>query len=381
MKLPIPANDEGIVAVAGKCGVSIANSILARVTTFPDRERLIERLMRSGLESVPAQLLWGGMEEEAPAVFVVYKLLHEAYSSSPFVFRRFITELMQAQSDRFRMVFNRETLWSVVGYPPRGVPPPERADVPHIRMMLALLNKKGIWYRLDEEIDREAKWIADQLKNDGFRRGVLALNKVQKEFGTALTYGNLLLLVPAKLNQFSMEIAEQGLAGTLPEAGFIDAKLAEMVRDRGKEGRHESVAIDVLFCRDDDMAPQCFVLARTRASEAERIQYRRQLLLTKYFLLGAFPAYSPAKITVRLAFYLDPDSGFRSTSDRERLFHDDEMILMPDFWEEVAGTENGTELILKVRDTATATLRNSNLMDKIKAHFSRQSKSAGGKAG
>lgn len=71
------------------CGQSIAASVLYRVTTFHDRECLIANLMKSGLESVPAQLpclrrgrrgrqVWGGMEEEVPAVFVVYKLLHEA---------------------------------------------------------------------------------------------------------------------------------------------------------------------------------------------------------------------------------------------------------------------------------------------------------------
>ncbi len=82
-----------LLEVADRCGQSIAASVLHRVTTFPDRERLIADLMKGGLESVPAQLLWGGMEEEAPAVFVMYKVLHEAYSSSPFVIRRFINSI------------------------------------------------------------------------------------------------------------------------------------------------------------------------------------------------------------------------------------------------------------------------------------------------
>lgn len=371
-ELSLSATPEHLQKVATACGGSIAASVLHRVTTFPDRERLIAGLMKSGLESVPAQLLWGGMEEEAPAVFVVYKLLHEAYSSSPFVFRRFITELMQAQPDRFGSVFSRETLWSIVGHHPKGIVPPETAYVGYIKEMLALLNKKGLWYRLGEEIEREAQWIADKLRDDKFRRGVLALRKLQKETGTALTHGNLILFVPAKLNQFCTEIAEQGLSGMLPATDVLDAKLAEIVRDRSKEGRHESVAIDVLFSRKDDYAPQCFILARARASEANRIQYRRQLLLVKFFLLAAFPAYSPDRITVRLAFYLDPERWFKSAPQTEMLFHDAEVVPMPAFWQEIAGTKNGTALILKVRDTAAETLKNSKLMDQIKSHFTRQ---------
>ena len=363
-----------VMGVATACGRSIAASVLHRVTTFPNRENLISNMMKKGLESIPAQLLWGGLEEEAPAVFVVYKLLHEAYSSSPFVFRRFISELMQVQPQRFDAVFSRETLWSIVGHHPKGIVPPETPDVGYIKEMLVLLNKKGLWYRLDEEISREATWIADKLKDNRFRSGVHALRKLQKEAGTALTNGNLILFVPAKLNQFCAEVTELGLRGDLPTPEFRDAKLAEIVRDKPTEGRHESVTMDVLFFRKEDGAPECFILARTRASVTNRVQYRRQLLLVKYFLLAAFPAYSPDNITVRLAFYLDPEPWFKSASEKENLFDDPEVVRMSDFWKEIAGTEDGTKLILKVRDTAAETLRNSKLMDKIKSHFARQRK-------
>jgi hypothetical protein len=100
--------------VAAQGGLSIANSILARVDDFPQRESLLQSLMKHELESVPAQIFWRGLEDEAAPVFVVYKLLHEAFSNSPQFFRRFITDVMSAQPERFSMVFSRETLWSVV---------------------------------------------------------------------------------------------------------------------------------------------------------------------------------------------------------------------------------------------------------------------------
>ncbi len=69
--------------VAQQGGVSIADSILARVVDFPKRESLINKIMKRDLEAVPSQILWRGLEDEAAPVFVVYKLLHEAFPISP----------------------------------------------------------------------------------------------------------------------------------------------------------------------------------------------------------------------------------------------------------------------------------------------------------
>jgi hypothetical protein len=95
-------------SIALQGGASIAESILARVDEFPKRENVLNSWMKHELESVPTQILWHGLEEEAAPVFVVYKLIHESLSNSPSFFRRFISSLMAAQPERFSTVFSRE---------------------------------------------------------------------------------------------------------------------------------------------------------------------------------------------------------------------------------------------------------------------------------
>src|SRR5208283_5832640 len=139
----IASPSPSLESIALQGGASIAESILARVSAFPKRETLLNSWMKHDLESVPAQILWKGLEDEAAPVFVVYKLLHEAFSNSPSFFRRFITSLMAGQPERFSNVFSRETLWSVVARAP-GLEVPEEWSSPMcIRCLLESLNKKS----------------------------------------------------------------------------------------------------------------------------------------------------------------------------------------------------------------------------------------------
>lgn len=366
-------------AIALEGGASIASSILARVDEFPKREGLLTSLMKGDLESVPSQILWRGLEDEAAPVFVVYKLLHEAFSNSPQFFRRFITSLMSAQPERFSAVFSRETLWSVVARAPGLEVPEEWASPACIRRLLASLNKKSFWRRSDEELDREAEAISGALtkgSHGSFRSGVEALRRLQMEKATGLTQGNLMLFVPAKLNQYATEVAELGKQGRLPSLKEMGAKVHEVVRDPLGEGRHQSIPIDVLFAEPDGDSLDCFLLAREKATLGEQVELRMKSLLVWYFLKLAFSAYEMEKLNVRFAFYLDTGAGFRPMAKPARLFHDDELVLFEKFWPKVAGRPDGVQLVVKTRDAAAAKLKDSTLMKRIKEHFSRERKTA-----
>ncbi len=363
--------------VALQGGVSIANSILARVEDFPQRESLLNSWMEHELESVPTQILWHGMEDEAAPVFVVYKLIHETFSNSPPFFRRFITSVMEAQPKRFSSVFSRETLWSVVARAPKHDFPAEWASPGCIRCMLEAMNKKSFWRRSDEELARDADSISAKLMKDGdggFRKGVEALRQLQAERATGLTQGHLMLLVPAKLNQYVTEVAEHGMRGKLPSLKEMCGKVHEIVRDPAGEGRHQSIPIDVLFSEPDGDSMDCFLLAREKANATEQVELRKKSLLVRYFLKFAFTAYDIEKLNVRFAFYLDPGTTFKALPDDGQLFHPEELVQFDEFWKIITGNPNGAQLIFKARDSAAAKLKASTLMKRIKEHFGRERK-------
>ncbi|KAF0175984.1 MAG: hypothetical protein FD161_3163 [Limisphaerales bacterium] len=371
------ATQKHLEAIALEGGASIADSILARVRDFPKREGFLNSWMKHELESVPSQILWRGLEDEAAPVFVVYKLLHEAFSNSPQFFRRFITSLMSAQPERFSTVFSRETLWSAVARAP-GLDVSEAwASAACIRCHLEALNSKSFWRRSDEELAREAVVISAALTQDpkrSFRDGVAALRRLQMEKATGLTQGNLMLFVPAKLNQFASEVVELGMSGHLPSLKELCGKIHEAVRDPLGEGRHESVPVDVLFNEMASDSIECFLLVRENANAADQRELRRKSLLVRYFLKYAFSAYGMANLKVSLAFYLDRGATFKSLAKSAKLFHDEELVGFDEFWKRVTGTPEGVQLVLRARDAASEKLTSSSFMKSIKEHFGRERK-------
>lgn len=364
-------------SIALQGGVSIAASILARVDEFPKRENFLNLLMTQELESVPAQILWRGLEDEAAPVFVVYKLIHEAFSNSPSFFRRFITDIMSAQPNRFSTVFSRETLWSVVARAPGIEVPDDWASPASIRCLLESLNKKSFWRRSDEELTRDAESISYALRKDPkatFRKGVGALRRLQTERATGLTNGNLILFVPAKLNQYVSEVAHLGMHGNLPGLKELCARVHEVVRDPLAEGRHQSIPIDILFTEPDGDSLDCFLLVREKTTAAKQVELRKNSLLVRYFLKFAFSAYDIDKLNVRFAFYLDPRETFSPLPGHAALFHPEELVQFEEFWQIVTGKPGGADLIFKARDAAAETLKASAMMARIKEHFSRERK-------
>jgi hypothetical protein len=70
-------------SVADSIGKRIAEGILGRIQSFPEREALLGR-QAGRMVSLPEGILWEGLGEESAPVFVVYKLIHEAFSNARF---------------------------------------------------------------------------------------------------------------------------------------------------------------------------------------------------------------------------------------------------------------------------------------------------------
>lgn len=284
---------------------------------------------------------------------------------------------MAAQPERFSTVFSRETLWSVVACVPKYEMPDDWATPGRIRCLLESLNKKSFWRRSDAELTRDADSISTALtkaSTGSFRSGVEALRQLQTERATGLTHGNLILFVPAKLNQYVSEVAELGMRGNLSELKELCAKVHEVVRDPLGEGRHQSIPIDVLFTETDGDSLQCFVLVREKTAATAQIELRRKSLLLRYFLKFAFSAYDIEKLTVRFAFYLDPHTAFNDLGGGAVLFHPEELVEFDEFWKIVTGKPDGVDLIFRARHAAAAKLKSSTLIARIKDHFNRDRK-------
>ena len=356
--------------VATICGETIAQSVLDRVETFPGRQRLLRSFFEHDLESVPAEILWDGLQEDAAPMFLVYKLLHEAFSKTPVFFRWFIENLLREQQDRFPLVFSRETLWSVVAAHPDFDVPPALGSAPSISRMLECLNSKGVWSRSPADIQREAEHISSMLKNeDAFVKGVEALRSLQLVRGSAFTYGNLMLLVPTELRQFADHAVELGRDGTVVEKVEIWQTIRRILNRKDAEGRHESIPIDLLYTVKDREGYRVRILARSKASRDQRARYCRQLIFTRYFMAYAFRGINPELHDVRLAFYLDPASRFESSGGREELFREDDILSRDHFWREVAANSGNLDLVKLVREKAVARLKSENLPKRIRDHF------------
>lgn len=359
--------------VAQATGKSLANGLLGKVSKFPEKEELLKKYRDGTLESVPGRILWDGLGEEAPPIFVVYKLLHEALSTTPQFFRGAIKELMKAQPERFSAVFSRETLWSVLSEA-RGFNAPRGLyDAERIKHLLSTINKKGIWYRSEEELEREARYILNVLETKTkLAQGFETLRLLQVEKAKSLVRGNLLLFVPAKLRQFTAEMSALGERRPFPQLSDIYATIDEIVRDHSGEGRHESIPIDILFTEMPNDTLQAVVLARTTAPIAERRELRERLLLVRYFLRLAFKGYDSKQTKVQLAFYLDQDKWFRNTTPHDSMFHEEEILLFESFWELLTGRKDGSKLIDAIRESAVKELNSKNLVSTLKTHFARE---------
>ncbi len=361
---------ESFDAVAEHIGQQIATGILARIASFPDRESLLG-WSAGHMDSLPEDILWDGLGEEAAPVFVVYKLIHEAFSNAPQFFRSALVEFLRAQPTRFSNVFNRETIWSVMAALP-GVDAPACPSVAAITKFLTQVQQRGIWWRSDAEVKREAEAVHKALESDKrFQAGFTALRSMQIEKAQGITAGNLLLLVPSRLAAYAEEIVGLGRMEKLPPLAEIHAQVDEFSQDEEVDPRHVSIPLDLLYTVEADDALHVRVLARAKASMAERSEIRRRSLYLRFFLRKAFEGYNADQIDLKLAFYLDSRLAHVGWHGSDSLFHPEEWIDRDHFWNDLCPGADPQQLFATIRQSATKALGKENVVAKLKTHFTR----------
>jgi hypothetical protein len=236
------------------------------------------------------------------------------------------------------------------------------------------VQRKGIWWRSDAEIKREAKAVFDDLNKQGkesFARGFAALRRLQFEKGAGLTAGNLLLLVPGRLSAYAEEIVSLGRSGKLPAAREIHARVDEFARDDLKDGRHISIPIDLLYTTAEEPTLFVRILVRAKANATARGDIRRSSLYLRYFLRKAFAAYDANDLDIKLSFYLDAPGTELPWLGEDSLFNADEWINRTAFWSELCPDADPEVLFAGIRTSAKDFLMKEEIVKKLKEHFSK----------
>jgi hypothetical protein len=361
-------------SVAHGIGGRIGKGILARVESFPEREALLAHRFGK-MDSLPEDILWEGLGEESAPVFVVYKLIHEAFSNAPHFFRTALVEFMRAQPDRFSTVFNRETLWSAMAALPTQETRPRCPSVDEIRAFIIQSQRRGIWWRSDEEILREAEFVHEALtwEDGAFHSGLVALKALQREKSKGIVAGNLLLQVPARLVAYAEEVVALGRKTKLPSLTEIHGRVDEFARDRDGDARHENVPIDLVYTSTGDELLHVRILVRGKANAAERAEMRQRSLYLRYFLRKAFQTYKPEQLDIRLALYLDDDRARAGWMAADHLFHPEEWLDRMHFWNEICPGVSPENLFATIRRAAAKELSDHKVVEKLKVHFNRPS--------
>ena len=358
--------------VAKKIGQQIADGIMERIKSFPKREALLGG-QAGRMDSLPEDILWDGLGEESAPIFVVYKLIHEALSSAPQFFRSALVEFLRAQPERFSQVFNRETIWSVMAAQPLAERPKTCPHVEDIVKFLTQIQRRGIWWRSDEEIRREAEAIHQSLnaKDGVFQSGFAALQALQLEKARGIAAGNLLLLVPGRLAAYADEVVSLGRMETLPPLKELHGRVDEFTRDEPKDVRHVSIPLDLLYTVEADDLLHVRILVRAKADASDRAEIRRRSLYLRYFLRKAFAGYKPEQIDLKLAFYLDSELAHLPWHGTDSLFHPQEWISRKTFWNDLCPEADPEKLLGVIRQAATAALNKENIVAKLRLHFNR----------
>ncbi|WP_397382238.1 hypothetical protein [Prosthecobacter sp.] len=365
----------GFDTVADNIGKRIAEGILGRIQSFPEREALLGR-QAGRMDSLPEDILWEGLGEESAPVFVVYKLIHEAFSNAPQFFRSALVEFLRAQPERFSAIFNRETIWSVMAALPTRDAPKELPSIQGIAELLAQAQRRGIWWRSDAEIRSEAEAVHRTLseKDGKFMAGFTALRALQSEKARGITCGNLLLNIPGRLAAYASEVVALGRMAELPPLKEIHARVDEFSRDPEIDARHESIPLDLLYTTLKDDSLHVRILVRAKANPADRADMRRRSLYLRYFLRHAFAGYCADQIDIRLAFYLDYERAHFSWHGKDSLFHHEEWITRDHFWNDLCPGAAPEKLFAQIRKSATTELTTKKVVEQLKAHFARPTK-------
>lgn len=313
-QLTFPGEDP-LEEAAGDAAKRLASGLAFRIEHLTEREKRVRvDADWETLPNMPARLIWEAFEPNAAAHFVVYKLMHEARSVLPRIYRALAWELCSAQPERFGMVTYREQLWALLASVdswPEDVESLAENDLKGY-ILEAFRHTSSInWFcHREEDLKRDASWIAERLKqHTGIAHGIRLLRRIQLCQRTAVTAGNVILHVPEHLGNLATGVSSQAKEGYLPPMKEIEnevASLANKYREVSDWGSYANVSIpfDLLSLGGDD---HLSILALTRygSNRVAQEELRRRLIYLRFFAHYAFGERKPENLTIAIAFYAD----------------------------------------------------------------------------
>lgn len=365
----------------------LAAELLYRIENLSEREKLVRRdAAWDTLSNMPARLIWESLEPGAAAFFVVYKLMHEARSNLPKIYRAIAWRICSAQPERFGLVTYREQLWSVlasVDYWPEDLEGLSEGRLAgFIRDELSARSKTDWLSRRTEDIQRDAQWIANRLLKDGkLLTGMRTLQRLQLAKQSALTAGNIILQIPRKLETLADTFVSQAKEGELPTHGDLLGRIASLAAKYSGStnlgiSSNASVPFD-LITLDEDQRLRIIAMTRHKASRAEQEDLRRRMVYLRFFAHYAFGERKPEDIEVVAAFYADKDESHDKWFGQKPMFNSEELWSFETFWDYVAGRKGGAEIVERVTTKAAAGLKDKDVVAKLRLFVSTERKPAG----
>lgn len=377
---PPPPEDPLLKAVANSAE-RLASGIVYRLENLAEKEQRVRNdAAWETLPNMPARLIWEAFEPGAAPFFVVYKLMHEVRSELPKVYRAIAWTLCSAQPDRFGLVTYREQLWDMlasVQYWPEDIAKLESDEVRDLVLgALTQGSRRDWWKNREEDLERDAAWVSERLKDNNLLKGFRSLRALQVCEQSALTAGNVIMYAPRALEGLVEHICTLGQEGHLPPMREIEARVAELANRAAEEGVAElgdnhPVPFDLITFEKDGKF-RVVALTRQKANLLEKLELRRRLLYLRFFAHYAFGRRSPKDLSVTAAFYADKAKDFSNwLPNQKRLFHEEELDSFDDFWNYVTGKDkDGGDLVEKITADAAKILSGQDLTTRLRRFVS-----------
>lgn len=377
---PPPPPEDPLLQAVSNSAERLASGIVYRLEHLAEKEqRVRNEAAWETLPNMPARLIWEAFEPGAAAFFVVYKLMHEVRSELPKVYRAIAWSLCAAQPERFGLVTYREQLWDMLASLPCWPEDLATLQPQQIRgLVLDALkqgSKKDWWKNREEDLERDATWIAERLKDNKLIGGFRSLRALQVCEQSALTAGNVIMYIPRALEGLVERICTLGEEGHLPPMREIEKKIAELADQAAEKGvsdlgDNHPVPFD-LITFEQDRKFRVIALTRQKANIPEKLELRRRLLYLRFFAHYAFGRRAPKDISIAAAFYADKTKDFSAWLPTEKpLFHKEELLSFDEFWNYITGRDKGGALVEKITADAATILSKQDLTTRLRRFVS-----------
>jgi len=328
------------------------------------------------LPNMPARLVWEAFEPGAAAFFVVYKLMHEARSSLPKIYRAIAWHLCSVQPDRFGIVTYREQLWSLLasidGWP-EDLATVALGNLEQFVFDALKERSESDWFCYKEDdYKRDARWIASRLReNASWVQGLRTLRRVQISQQTSITAGNVILQIPQELQTLADSICNQATEGQLRSLAEIQTQIAALAWHFAEKRNwgpcvEESVPLDLLVLQPDG---KLLVVAMTRheTNREKQKELRKRMVYLRFFAHYAFGEREPKDVTTVVGFYADKKARHKQWSLKSKpLSHEEEIWSFHQFWKYIVGKDNAAQLVEKITSDAAGILRKKDLVSQVR---------------